>query len=440
MSTAAAKVRALIAALILAGLLTVTLSALPATAAPTQVTATAGVNIRSGPSTSSSIVGGLYRGQTVTAISDSGGWTKIRFAGRFAYIASRYLTTRKLSAPASVTGSRITTTDVNLRSRPSLASRVLWVVPEGTRVRLTGGSARGFVAVTIGKRTGWISTQYLARSVSGLPTIIGTRVATANLSIRTSSGANARVVGEVKRGTRLSVTGTTQNGRAQIIYRQAIRWVTARYLSNTSVNQPTAPSLPRTVGTRYATTDLNVWVAATGSSRIAEVSRGEAVRITGVQRSGRAQVVYDNAVRWLTARYLSTTRPSSSTPTSPPSSWGSTEDRLTAKTISVHRRLRAEFPQIRTVYGWRQASSGEHPLGRALDVMIPNYQSSKGQALGTDIAEWVRTNAGSLDLEYVIWRQQIWNPRRAGEGWRFMADRGSDSANHINHVHISVRA
>ncbi len=60
--------------------------------------------------------------------------------------------------------------------------------------------------------------------------------------------------------------------------------------------------------------------------------------------------------------------------------------------------------------------------------------------MGTDIAEWVRTNAGSLDLEYVIWRQQIWNPRRAGEGWRFMADRGSDSANHINHVHISVRA
>ena len=97
MSTAAAKMRAVIAALILAGLLTMTLSALPATAAPTQVTATAGVNIRSGPSTSSWIVGGLYRGQTVTAISTSGGWTKIRFGGRFAYIASRYLTTRKLS-------------------------------------------------------------------------------------------------------------------------------------------------------------------------------------------------------------------------------------------------------------------------------------------------------------------------------------------------------
>ncbi len=376
MSTAAAKVRALIAALILAGLLTVTLSALPATAAPTQVTATAGVNIRSGPSTSSSIVGGLYRGQTVTAISDSGGWTKIRFAGRFAYIASRYLTTRKLSAPASVTGSRITTTDVNLRSRPSLASRVLWVsarrhpsqADRRFGARICGGDHRQENRLDQHP----VPRQVRKRSADDHrdPGRYGESVDSHQLGRQRPGGRRGQT------GTRLSVTGTTQNGRAQIIYRQAIRWVTARYLSNTSVNQPTAPSLPRTVGTRYATTDLNVWVAATGSSRIAEVSRGEAVRITGVQRSGRAQVVYDNAVRWLTARYLSTTRPSSSTPTSPPSSWGSTEDRLTAKTISVHRRLRAEFPQIRTVYGWRQASSGEHPLGRALDVMIPNYQSS----------------------------------------------------------------
>ena len=318
---------------------------------------------------------------------------------------------------------------------------MLWVVPEGTQVRLTGGSARGFVEVTIGERPAWISTQYLARSVTGLPTIIGTRVATANLLIRTSSGANARVVGRGQtKGTRLSVTGATQNGRAQIIYRQAIRWVTARYLSNTSVNQPTAPSLPTTVGTRYATTNLNIWVAATGSGQITEVSRGEAVSITGVQRRGRAQVIYNNAVRWVTAKYLSTTRPSSSTPTSPPSSWGSTERRLTAKTIRVHRACGPSSPRSGRCTAGGKLSSGEHPLGRALDVMIPNYQSSSGRELGTDIAEWVGTNAGSLDLEYVIWRQQIWNPRRAGEGWRFMADRGSDSANHINHVHISVRA
>ena len=100
--------------------------------------------------------------------------------------------------------------------------------------------------------------------------------------------------------------------------------------------------------------------------------------------------------------------------------------------------VRAQFPQIKVVGGYRQASSGEHPLGRALDFMIPNYQSSEGRALGTALADWARANAREYDINYVVWRQRIWNVQRDREGWRFMADRGNDSANHINHVHISV--
>ena len=83
MSTAVGKLRAGVAALISAGLLTMLLGTVPATAADRQVTAVAGVNIRSGPSTSTRIVGGLYRGQTVTAISTANGWTKVRFAGGY---------------------------------------------------------------------------------------------------------------------------------------------------------------------------------------------------------------------------------------------------------------------------------------------------------------------------------------------------------------------
>jgi uncharacterized protein YraI len=63
--------------------------------ATTQMTATVGVNIRSGASTESEILGGLYRGQTITAISSSHGWTKIKFGGSTAYVASRYLTKGK---------------------------------------------------------------------------------------------------------------------------------------------------------------------------------------------------------------------------------------------------------------------------------------------------------------------------------------------------------
>ena len=74
---------------------------------------------------------------------------------------------------------------------------------------MTGKTASGFAEVINGASTGWASTQYLASSASGLPAIIGTRVATAALDIRTTSGADSKTVAEVKKGTILSVTGAT---------------------------------------------------------------------------------------------------------------------------------------------------------------------------------------------------------------------------------------
>ena len=160
------------------------------------MTATEGVNIRSGPSTSSAIVGGLYRGQTVTAISAADGWTKIRFLGGVAYIASRYL-----SEGASLPGGievgagtvKITTTALNLREGPGLSYDVITVIKEGAAVTMTGKTARGFAEVYYGKMRGWASIQYLASASDVLPRVIGTRVATAVLNIwAKSSGSTSR--------------------------------------------------------------------------------------------------------------------------------------------------------------------------------------------------------------------------------------------------------
>lgn len=58
---------------------------------------------------------------------------------------------------------------------------------------------------------------------------------------------------------------------------------------------------------------------------------------------------------------------------------------------------------------------------------------------GTQIAEWAKQNAGPLNIQYVIWRQHIWNVARSSEGWRQMEDRGSRTQNHFDHVHISFK-
>lgn len=58
---------------------------------------------------------------------------------------------------------------------------------------------------------------------------------------------------------------------------------------------------------------------------------------------------------------------------------------------------------------------------------------------GQQIADWARANASELGIIEVIYEQKIWTTQRAGEGWRGMRpDRGSVSANHYDHVHVSV--
>eukprot|EP00818_Percolomonas_sp_WS_P001451 CAMPEP_0117445440 /NCGR_PEP_ID=MMETSP0759-20121206/5797_1 /TAXON_ID=63605 /ORGANISM="Percolomonas cosmopolitus, Strain WS" /LENGTH=300 /DNA_ID=CAMNT_0005237617 /DNA_START=14 /DNA_END=916 /DNA_ORIENTATION=+ len=54
-------------------------------------TATTGVNVRSGPSTSHSKLGLLYSGQSVPKISTSGSWSKVTYNGRTGYVHSDYL-------------------------------------------------------------------------------------------------------------------------------------------------------------------------------------------------------------------------------------------------------------------------------------------------------------------------------------------------------------
>lgn len=104
---------------------------------------------------------------------------------------------------------------------------------------------------------------------------------------------------------------------------------------------------------------------------------------------------------------------------------------LSANAQAVVAAVRATFPQITSIGGLR-GGGGDHGSGHAVDIMTSDV------ALGTAIAEYMRANAGRLGITYVIWRQRVWMPIRASEGWRLMEDRGSPTANHYDHVHVSV--
>lgn len=52
---------------------------------------------------------------------------------------------------------------------------------------------------------------------------------------------------------------------------------------------------------------------------------------------------------------------------------------------------------------------------------------------GDRIASYVLSRQDEFGVKYVIWRQRY----NDGSGWDLMEDRGSVTANHYDHVHIS---
>lgn len=67
-----------------------------------------------------------------------------------------------------------------------------------------------------------------------------------------------------------------------------------------------------------------------------------------------------------------------------------------------------------------------------LDIFVPKTPRTLADA----VAQFVMDHYDEYGLWYVIRRQQIWNPQVANY-WRDMEDRGSDTANHFDHDHVS---
>jgi len=182
----------------------------------------------------------------------------------------------------------------------------------------------------------------------------------------------------------------------------------------------------------WTTNELNIWTQPGDKAKqVGELEAGKKVLVTGRKLWGRTEIVLKGKARWVTEGYLSVDKPlGAGAGLSMEPCAHSGESGLTDNAVYVFRSVCAAFPEISTYGGW--SNHGEHASGRAIDIMTSDV------SLGTAIAEFLRAHASELHLYDVIWRQHIWTPERSGEGWRSMPSRGSATANHYDHVHVSV--
>ena len=308
--------------------------------------------------------------------------------------------------------------------------------------------------------------------------VVGQARGTTALMIRTSFTSHFGTEGDAPSGTIFDVTGRKASGMAEVIWQGRPRWVNAKYLTPvgspkpkpskprtpakparpTTPAKPSTPATPKVTGVRYATTALDIRTASGSSSRtVGEVATGTALSITGVTANGRSQIVYQGQTRWVTSKWLSANKPSATKPaaskkaksgkTSTPSSpgnWnklmaGGSEglSGLRPSAKGIVNNVLQNFSQITTIYGVRPHDPyPDHPSGHAIDLMLPNYKSN--EALGWKMAKYYQAHASELGVSYIIFHQQIWSVARDSEGWRHMEDRGGDTANHMDHVHITT--
>ena len=85
---------------------------------------------------------------------------------------------------------------------------------------------------------------------------------------------------------------------------------------------------------------------------------------------------------------------------------------------------------------YRPGSNDDHGKGLAVDFVV-----NDNTELGDQIANYATSDMESNDINYVIWKQRFYANYDSYYGpantWNLMPDRGGDTANHYDHVHVS---
>lgn len=112
-----------------------------------------------------------------------------------------------------------------------------------------------------------------------------------------------------------------------------------------------------------------------------------------------------------------------------------TDPHLQPQAEAFRQEIAAKFG-ITNIGGYREGDPEDHGQGLAVDVMVPTSSE-----LGDQVAQYAIDNMDRAGISYIIWKQQFYMPVDNIYGpantWNQMPDRGGDTANHYDHVHIS---
>ncbi|MFI3209507.1 MAG: SH3 domain-containing protein [Peptostreptococcaceae bacterium] len=195
-----------------------------------EVTASS-LNVRSGPSTSNSVLFTVKKGEQVNISETSGGWYKItNSSGNTGWSSSNYITIVS-NGSVELSQKKVVNVDaLNMRSGASTSYRVITVLGRGTEVEIISESG-GWSKVKVDGRLGYVATQYLTGTSSNNGGTVQKMVNASSLNIRSGPSTSHTVVARAARGELVNVVSES-NGWSKIIYDSKELYVSSAYLKS----------------------------------------------------------------------------------------------------------------------------------------------------------------------------------------------------------------
>lgn len=210
------------------------------------------LRVRTGPSTSHTILGSMYKGQVVPVTGEVQNWFKINYKGQDAYISKDYIS--KSGSNANEQQNNVTVqadgiyivdaTSLRVRTGPATYHSVIGGVLNGRTLQVTGVE-NGWLKINHNGRTGYVSSEYVKFVKRGTPpkpetsnpstgaTVDDYYVNVSVLNVRSGAGTNHGVIGALLKGIKVQVL-FEQNGWKKINYNGKNGYVSSKFLSKTS--------------------------------------------------------------------------------------------------------------------------------------------------------------------------------------------------------------
>lgn len=207
------------------------------------------LNLRQEPSLEAKVLGQYPTGTWMNVHEETGEWSKVTVNGKQGYVMSKFLTDGASSGTLYVKTN--TGVGLNLREEPSMSGAIITSFKSGTAVKVLSRGTE-WSKVQVGDAVGYMSNRFLTGSVQSGSTgstqtkqgVVKNPGANQVLLLREKPSTDARVLGNFRNGTQVTITGesgdfykVTVAGKSGYMMKKFISVTT----SGTTSAFPTAP-------------------------------------------------------------------------------------------------------------------------------------------------------------------------------------------------------